>query len=139
MGASRMRFSCDGGKCYLTDKVPNLGEFDDCFPGKIGFGDVDGLIERRGSFLVVEWKEPDAPLTTGQLITFKHLSTVPTITVLVVEGDNSRMTVNSVSQVTESGLSDKRPIDLAGLKLLFTQWYEFADAGKAVPLLRTGA
>lgn len=136
MGASRMRFSCDGGKCYLVDKVPNLGEFDECFPGKIGFGDVDGLIERRGSFLVVEWKEPNAPLTMGQLITFKHLSSVPTITVLVVEGDNSQMSVESVSQVTESGLSEKRPIDLAGLKSLFTQWFNYADAGEAVPLLK---
>lgn len=139
MSANRMRFSCDGGRCYLNDKVPKLGVFDDCFPGKIGFGDVDGLVERRGNFLVVEWKEPGGSLTMGQLITFKHLSSVPTVTVLVVEGDNSEMSIEAVSQVTESGLGDKRPIDLIGLKSLFTQWFEFADAGKPVPLLNTGA
>jgi len=135
MSIDRMRFSCDGGRCYLNDKVPKLGVFDDCFPGKIGFGDVDGLIERRGNFLFIEWKEPGASLTTGQSITLKKLASIPYITVLMVEGDNAKMSVESVIQVTEKGVSNKRAIDLNGLKRVFSEWFKRADSGSPEPFL----
>jgi hypothetical protein len=136
MSIDRMRFSCDGGRCYLNDKVPKLGVFDDCFPGKIGFGDVDGLIERRGCFLFIEWKEPGASLTTGQLITLKKLAAVPYFTVLMVEGDNAQMSVESVCQVTENGVSTKRATDLEGLKGIFANWYERANNPSPEPFLK---
>ena len=129
MSIDRMRFSCDGGRCYLNDKVPKLGVFDDCFPGKIGFGDVDGLIERRGNFLFIEWKEPGASLTTGQSITLKRLAAIPNFTVLMVEGDNAKMSVSKVTKITDSGVGSCWDTNLEGLKEIFKAWFKRVDAG----------
>ncbi len=54
-----MRYECAAGHCWLDEHVARLGEFDECFPGRIGFTDVDGLVERNGHALVIELKCSD--------------------------------------------------------------------------------
>jgi hypothetical protein len=59
----------------------------------------------------------------------------------MVEGDNAQMSVESISQVTENGVSTKRITDLEGLKGIFSNWYERVDTSSPEPFLKlsTGA
>ena len=53
----------------------------------------------------------------------------------MVEGDNAKMSVESVTQVTEKGVSNKRAIDLNGLKRIFAEWFKRSDSGSPEPFL----
>ena len=53
----QMEYECSKaeGRCWLKHHVPRLTVFDECFPGEIGFSDMDGVIERKGKMLVLEF------------------------------------------------------------------------------------
>lgn len=53
---------------------------------KWGFSNIDLIGERRGRFLVQEWKRPNEPLSRGQQILLDQLAKHPAFTVLIVTG-----------------------------------------------------
>jgi hypothetical protein len=101
-----MRWNCKEKRKCFRSLCPKLGAFDECFPGKIGMSDVDGMVEIAGRFLFLEWKSDGGFLTTGQRIAFERLTSLSTdpmkVTVIVVCGDPEEMTVTSI-QVFHSG------------------------------------
>lgn len=48
--------TCDKHGCAKLALDPKLHIFDDCFPGHIRMGDVDGSVEINGHILWLEWK-----------------------------------------------------------------------------------
>ena len=59
-------------------------------------GDVDGIVERNGHFLMMEWKSPGGVITRGQHITFASLTADNiNFTVYVLEGDPRTMEITS--------------------------------------------
>ena len=59
----------------------------DALPGKMGVSDLDGIIERKGRFLVFECKKPEEPMPVGQQILLRALNREPHFTVLWIIGD----------------------------------------------------
>jgi len=67
------------------------GFLDICFGGtKIRVTDVDGLVERKGHFLLIEAKSSGAPVPKGQSIMFDALVKNPKWSVLVVWGNTNK-------------------------------------------------
>jgi hypothetical protein len=117
--------------------------FDDCFPGRIGMSDVDGVVEQSGRFLFLEWKSHGASLTTGQRIMFEQLTSLSPdplkVVVMVIGGDPELMTVETL-QVFHSGKSQSvASIDLDGLKERIRKWSERTAACKIRPSKRAAA
>ena len=66
------------------------GFLDECFGGtRIKVTDVDGLVERRGHFLLIEAKSIGAPIPKGQAIMFDALVEDPNWHVLIIWGDTN--------------------------------------------------
>lgn len=60
--------------------------FDSVLPGREGFTDLDGITEKNGNFLVLEFKIEGAPIPKGQRILFDALAALPQFNVIVVWG-----------------------------------------------------
>lgn len=116
-----MRWDCDRDGCFKVKKQLKLGHFDDCFPDLIGFSDVDGIVEYKHRFLLIEWK-PSRKLSTGQRLTYERMSVHPEFSAVVVVGDAETMEVYEyctfVGGVRSRWVSD----DLDGLKRRIKQW-----------------
>ena len=95
---SKMRWDCRKG-CYLSTLHPPIHEFDHCFPGRVAMGNLDGVVERHGRILFLEWKTHGHPIGVGQRITFEALSSKPGQIVYVVVGPTQ-------------GLSDSTGLDV---------------------------
>ena len=94
-GRNPMRWNCrSGANCFNLKRRPKIEMFSDCFPGRINFGDVDGLVEIGGHFCILEWKGDDGKIKTGQRITFQALTRYPGNFVLVAEGNAETMEVS---------------------------------------------
>ena len=117
-----------------------LGAFDDCFPGKIGMSDIDGVVEISGRFLFLEWKSKGGGLTTGQRIMFEQITALShKVTVIVVCGHPRDMVIETV-QVFHRGRSNKpEPCDFDGLKTRLSSWADRARRPRARPSQRVAA
>lgn len=62
----------------------------DVLPGKIRPMDIDGIIERKGYFLVLEGKPLNATIKTGQRITLEQLGKRERFSVLILYGEPGR-------------------------------------------------
>jgi hypothetical protein len=65
------------------------GFLDKCFGGKIKVSDLDGIVERRGHFLVLETKKKGVSIPSGQRIMFERMAKTGLITVIVIWGDKN--------------------------------------------------
>ena len=84
---------------------------------------VDGIAERNGRFLVMEWKRPNEKISTGQKILLQALSCTPRFTVIIINGNTDTETmVNRFFQVTKDGCN---PLGTGfeALKTYYLEWY----------------
>ena len=94
---------------------------------KIEPTDIDGLVERKGKFLIIEAKAPSANLQVGQEITFEALRQTGLFTIIVVWGET-----NKSSRIEVWTREGKFPIRTSGLKTLrkiVAKWFLAADNG----------
>jgi len=105
LGYNPMRWNCrEKGKCYNQTLRPRIEEFAGCFPGKISMSDVDGIVEIRGHFLLLEWKAAGGAVTGGQRIMFEQLTALSNkVTVIVVSGEPRLPQVKSI-QIFRNGV-----------------------------------
>lgn len=88
---------------------------------------LDMVFERKGYFLVGEWKRPNESISLGQQILLKSLSKVPRFTVLVIIGSTEKITeVRTIFKVTNGGCQ-KLGSGLDCLKGLVSMWYDYAN------------
>lgn len=86
---------------------------------------IDMVFERRGSFLIAEWKRKNEEISLGQKILLKALANQNKFTVLVINGysDNTGTEVNEFYKVSQDKLAilgngvDK-------LKEFINTWYQ---------------
>ena len=95
-GYNPMRWDCITKGCFNVKRRPKIEIFSDCFPGRIGMGDVDGLVEINGRFLLLEWKTESTNLPTGQRILYERLTQKDGFAVIVVVGDAETMEVSQL-------------------------------------------
>lgn len=96
--ALRHRCSTDG--CALERHSPNWGCLGE-LRGGVRPMDVDGVIERHGAFLWLEYKGPGATLSAGEWRTYTALAAQPNHTVLVITAH--RPTMASILEGTKHG------------------------------------
>lgn len=92
-GFNPMRWKCDRDGCFNVKRRPKIEQFAGCFPRRINFGDVDGIVELNGSFCMLEWKGKGGSVGVGQRITYEAFTRTPPNVVFVVEGDAETMEV----------------------------------------------
>ena len=106
-------------------------EFDclnDCFPGRVTITDLDGIIERRGQFLVFETKNDNVPLPKGQQILLDQLLKLGVFTVVIIWGKPG---VTALQRVTRYHRNTEKEVEptIEALKELCRKWWDWADNG----------
>lgn len=111
-------------------------DLNECFNGtKIRVTDIDGLVERKGNFLLLEGKTGDKELDIGQQITIDKLHDTGLFTIICVYGIPPRMPQRL--KIYYPGV--KKPKDLFNANMetlqdLVSRWYTWADASKPISL-----
>lgn len=102
--------------------------FASCFPGKINFGDVDGIVEINGKGLMLEWKSSIKNLTfpTGQRIMYERLTVGLKLTVLAVIGNPETMECKKYCIFFDGKQSIWINSDLEGIKKRIKRWCSWA-------------
>ena len=127
-----MRFKCDAhpqGRCWLREHVARLGVFDDCFPGRIGLTDVDGMVERHGCLLLVELKRPGATLPNGQRIVFERATRRmgSAFQPVVIWGENDFIGPLRWQRWVSGRSRGPEDVSLDSIRDHFRRWFAWAD------------
>ena len=105
---------------------------DGCFGDtKIKPTDIDGFVERKGNFLILETKQPDAGIPEGQELTYKALVNRAGAVVIVIFGkQNKPERLRVYSSLHPDGLD---VIDPNGerLRRYVSEWFRRANGGAA--------
>lgn len=105
-----------------------------CFDYGIMPTDIDGVVERRGNYLVFEEKQPGVDLTKGQRIMLDDLNRNHGMTVFVLWGDTEVPFIEEMSiwrpfgrlnTYQEGRQKFKADIELVRHKC--RQWFDWAD------------
>ena len=85
MEEENLRWDCSKDGCYRNLCLPKWHVFNEALDG-CRLTDIDGLCERRGRFLVVEWKPPGRRVERAQELALQRLSRLHEVTALIVHG-----------------------------------------------------
>ena len=113
----------------LEQFVNNIWNWD-CLAGCFGSEkqkptDVDGLIERRGNFLLLEAKSPGVELSQGQRILLDHLAKLPSFTIIVIWGRPGQP--EKLRLIYQGEAYDYPKADLDLLRKITKRWYAMAN------------
>lgn len=102
--------------------------------------DLDMIYERKGKFLVGEWKKKGEEISGGQLILLKALANTPDFFVLLITGysENTKLVVQKIQFLNKKGefetkyeyddlFGDKLEDGVNMLKEMIKTWYKWAD------------
>lgn len=132
----KFEWDCEKRGCFNKKHRLDFSVFFDCLPRSISFTDVDGFVEVGGQILLMEWKDGNRTLGTGQRIAFERLTQGhPRSVVLVVDGDASKMAVRGVQVVRDGKFSFWRDVDTAAVRGFIKKWASQAD-GRLAETLR---
>jgi hypothetical protein len=89
---------------------------------------LDMVLERKGSFLVGEWKRPNESISRGQEILLENLAKKPGFLVVLIEGNTDEgMEVSKVQLFNPHKGWIEWGDNKESLKDLITQWYARAE------------
>lgn len=102
--------------------------------------DLDMIYERKGKFLVGEWKKKGEEISGGQLILLKALANTADFFVLLITGysENTKLVVQKIQFLNKKGefetkyeyddlFNDKLEDGVNMLKEMIKTWYKWAD------------
>lgn len=102
-----------------------------CFgPGKITPMDFDGVVERKGNFIVFETKDAGVPIPKGQEITLQSAHALGVFTIMLIHGKGSPEAAQIWCQPDFRGgkvMKSFAPICVDRARDFVTSWYEYAD------------
>ena len=122
LGYNPMRWDCEKQGCFNRIKRPKIEVFADCFPGRISFGDVDGVVEIDGHFLYLEWKPAQTTIATGQRILIERRTSDGLSTYLIVAGNAETMQVESYAIAWNGKLHPWQKASLEDVKERIRGW-----------------
>ena len=109
----------------------DYSEFKGLIPNNAVPSNVDGILERNGQFLILEWKRPNEKVSEGQRIMLQALAAKPSFMVVIIYGNTDNETViDSYWLLTPEGKPVKSGIGFESFKQFYRQWYELADGYK---------
>lgn len=89
---------------------------------------IDGIAERNGKFLVMEWKRPNESVSKGQQILLQKLASQPNFTVLIIQGNtDDELVITKFWQVQAYGTCTKIGDTVDMFKEFYKMWYEWAN------------
>ena len=92
---------------------------------------VDGILERNGQFLILEWKRPGEKVSDGQRIMLQALAAKPSFMVVIIYGNTDTETIiDSYWLLTPEGKPVKTGIGFESFKQFYRDWYALADGHK---------
>lgn len=99
----------------------------DCF-GKtsIKVSDLDGAVERNSHLLIIETKQPNVELNTGQRIMFENLQKTGLVTIFVIWGErNKPEKMRMYYPMLRRHIEGKA--DVAEVKRWVSGWFNYAN------------
>ena len=88
--------------------------------------DVDGLVERRGRFLVLEAKGNGVSVPQAQAILFERLRKLNVFTIIVVWGKCPK--VKAMQVYSAASVSTKYSATLADFRHAVSEWFQMANS-----------
>jgi hypothetical protein len=96
--------------------------------GNLVPSNIDMVLERKGHFLIGEWKRKNEKISKGQEILLKSFAKQPNTTVLVVSGDTDNgMVVRKFWKLDKYGTCNQVGLGLDAFKDYIVDWYLRAD------------
>jgi hypothetical protein len=96
---------------------------------KLDPSNLDGILERKGHFLVFECKQAFEPLSRGQQILLQALAALPNWVVLVIELDGKLYNTGAqvfnpvqYARVTKNGIGEFKRTNLRAFSKLMEEW-----------------
>lgn len=113
----------------FLSSFPNWEPLNIAFPGKIGIGDIDGLVERNGQFLLLEKKQEGAYVHpfNGQTRTLKALHDLGNFTILYFWGPEDDPKAICVIRPGEKFRISPVKSTYRDLLKALEEWWIFAD------------
>jgi hypothetical protein len=111
----------------------DYAEFKGLITANLAFvpSNVDGIAERNGHFLIMEWKRPGEKASEGQKRLLQALAATPKFMVVVIIGDTDNGTnIQEYWQYTTDGKPFKCGLGFESFKEWYRLWYELADGYK---------
>jgi len=89
---------------------------------------IDGIVERKGKFLVLEWKREGEAMSEGLRRTLQALAATPNFQVWVVRGDtDNRLGIGRFYSVPPFGKPRLLGEGVDEFIAVYRLWYEYAD------------
>jgi hypothetical protein len=133
-----MRYDCDTQGCFNKKMRPKIERFDDCFPGKIAFGDVDACVEINHRFLYLEWKTAKG-IQQGQHIANLRRTERGESCVLAVVGNAETMEVSSMGIYSRGAWSNWEDASFDVVHRRIRDWVSWAKRQPSPPPICIGA
>ena len=136
-GYNPLRWDCERQGCFNLKRRPKIEVFADCFPGRISFGDVDGIVEVGGNALLLEWKSEERELPTGQRLLYQRLTRCGPVSVMIVVGDAETMLIDATAIFADGVRHPAEGFEPADLQLIrhrLTAWSLWAARHPAMSL-----
>lgn len=130
-GFNPLRWQCERDGCFNIKRRPKIEVFADCFPRRINFGDVDGLVELSGFFCLLEWKGSGGQIKTGQRMSFVTLTKIVGNIVFVVEGDAGTMDVKRYCIFWRGKQQKWVCASLTDVQVRIKKWASWIEEGKS--------
>lgn len=111
----------------------DYGDFVGLIPQNPHFcpSDLDGIAERNGHFLIMEWKRPGEKMSEGQKRLLAALAANTRFMVIVIIGNTDNGTnIQEFWQYTQDGKPFKAGMGFESFKEFYRMWYELADGYK---------
>ncbi len=111
----------------FLDNIWDNKIYNGCFPGtKIQVGDADGIVERKGNILFIEYKSPGVILKYGQLELLRKLVALGGVTVFVVHGKPGKP--ESLQIFTLNKTYDIQPVCLESYLAFVSKWFNTVNS-----------
>lgn len=100
---------------------------------------LDMVYERRGHFLVCEWKRPHEQFGGGQWILLQALARTPKFSVLIVTGNtDAGMSVQKIEWLKSDGSLEHKGATMVEFEHLILKWFYHAERQHTQTLQRGG-
>jgi len=129
-GYNPMRWDCEKRGCFNKLRRPKLEMFATAFPGKINFGDVDGIVEINGNTLLLEWKTDTDEPRMGQRIMYERITRNSPATVFLVVGDAETMVISKFGKFHAGKFSPLKDSSFDDVISKMGKWATWASTKK---------
>lgn len=118
----------------IRNKFAHQNSFWDWSPLNECFGatnirvtDIDGFVERKGRFLVIETKKPGEEIPQGQSLTFAAMADTGLFTIIVIWGKHNAP--EQIGVITRRRDSNKhyQQGSVSLLQKIVSEWFNYAD------------